>query len=106
MTRHTKGPWSLSAGYHKCMDGSPADWTIEAPNGGPIAFLGDDNAGPRYERDANARLIAASPDLLAAAISARDMMQRWADQYGEGLDDLEQRAFDQIDTAIRKATGQ
>lgn len=49
---HTPGPWSIN-------DQNPDDEEIEAPSGPVAIALG-------REAEANARLIAAAPDLLAA----------------------------------------
>ena len=57
--QHTPGPWTAYL-----YDSEPA--SIEAADGdGPIALVGTD-LYDMEERDANARLMAAAPDLLAA----------------------------------------
>lgn len=70
MTRHTPGPWRADAQYIGAVNGSPVpiasshlEW-FTAP-GGPA----------HEEACANARLIAAAPDLLAAL--------RWAASMAE-----------------------
>jgi hypothetical protein len=61
--KHTPGPWSIESGPHKTMTGEAADWSITCCKG-IVAMLHDnDTIGPRHERDANACLIAAAPDL-------------------------------------------
>jgi len=59
--RHTPGPWVIDANdrYHvESPDGSALPWSIATISG---------SAGPGTNRsEANARLIAAAPDLLAA----------------------------------------
>jgi hypothetical protein len=105
MSRHTAGPWSLSAGYHKTVSGEPADWTIEGgPHGNAIAFLSDDNAGPRYERDANARLIAAAPDLLEALKYCRDLLED-VNGFDYRPDDVAANEWAAVRAAIAKAEG-
>ena len=61
--KHTPGPWT----YHKMEE-----WTRAEDSGkisiiahGPIAYTGDNGNGPG-NAEANAALIAAAPDLLAA----------------------------------------
>ena len=61
--KHTPGPWT----YHKMEE-----WTRAEDSGkiniiahGPIAYTGDNGNGPE-NAEANAALIAAAPDLLAA----------------------------------------
>lgn len=60
MSKHTPGPWEVST--------NGTDWDVCAPDGGDmlVDLRGCENA------EANARLIAAAPDLLAAL---RDLVQ-------------------------------
>lgn len=63
---HTPGPWFVESGPNRTASGLPADWIVTCP-GGTIASLIDGDADrPRFERDKNALLIAAAPELLAA----------------------------------------
>lgn len=85
MSKHTPGPWTAS-GPH--ADGA---WLIDA---GDFAVC-DVPTG-----EANARLIAAAPDLLAAADAAHD----W--YYSTAIDTPEGRAVMQaLATAITRARG-
>lgn len=70
---HTPGPWSL---YDARPDGAEAIYI----NAGP-AFLGTAHVAPLREDEgcANARLIAAAPDLLEAGIAAAGALQGAAD---------------------------
>lgn len=71
-TKHTPGPWHVESGPLKTRTGEPAEWAITCSKG-PIALLSeDDTTGPRYERDANARLIASAPALLEALLWVRE----------------------------------
>lgn len=80
--KHTPGPWALEFGAH--------DAAIHA--GGTIAMIDDTMTGWQ----ANARLIAAAPDLLAAAEKALQAI--------EG--DWERtREADELRNAIAKAKG-
>lgn len=83
---HTPGPWTLqlsrTEGY--VMQGKFC-----------IAALGD-CAAPR---DANARLIAAAPELL-------DALQAMVDHYGPDHSTLQSTPWDRARAAIAKARGQ
>ena len=57
-TKHTPGPWHYAA-----SDLTPGRYSIY--HNGPIAYCGDTTAAPD-DGLANARLISAAPDLLAA----------------------------------------
>jgi len=106
-TEHTPGPWveietetSVSLDY----DDGPrlGGWSDIGPEAGaPIAIaLGYGGFSDR-RLDANARLIAAAPDMLDALISTRDSLQAMAD---EGI--IAEGSWPTIDAAILKATGQ
>lgn len=57
---HTAGPWFVSG------DDQHAQPQIHADAGGMVAIATHECVMPRTELDANARLIAAAPDLLLA----------------------------------------
>ena len=57
MTKHTPGPWNVTKLYVRKQDGGL---------GASINDLWQKQKTPKAEMDANARLIAAAPDLLAA----------------------------------------
>lgn len=92
MSRHTPGPWSVSSGL---MFGAKVDGTFN-----PIGFV----YGPSFaERSAvgvtsqaNARLISAAPDLLAA------LQERFRKTCGHQFDCV--CADDMAVAAIAKAT--
>lgn len=103
MTRakHTPGPWAFVAG----VDG---DLWVEGPD--PAAnvicdIVGREGEGTGAEDEANARLIAAAPELLAACQAALSV--------GEALDRpdenqriyLGKRVVEQLRAAITGATG-
>jgi len=72
--KHTKGPWKVVYGEVYTVDNKPiAD------------MVRDDTAAKAgispAERDQNARLIAAAPELFEAAIGARDMLRECAKQH-------------------------
>lgn len=76
---HTKGPWLYGASYGN------DSVRIETPDGKIIGairnqrMIGQEQGRPVYEwddeGDANARLIAAAPDLLAALEAAQDAIE-------------------------------
>lgn len=78
-TQHTPGPWQLEAGRN-----------IKTPNGEFFLSYGEDKHGnPLFrpvngwvEMDANARLIAAAPDLLKALkhLTENALDMGWSDQ--------------------------
>ena len=95
MSKHTPGPWEIEE-YLDFGDeywyGGNQGFTIHA---GP-AVLGSTNKGDIPKAQANARLIAAAPELLAALKAAK--------KYTELL--IFQVALNaQIDEAIAKAEG-
>lgn len=59
-THHTAGPWTIEAGYILASDGTDI---ADVKGGDGFQFIDDDD---NAECLANARLIAAAPDLLAA----------------------------------------
>lgn len=109
--QHTPGPWfahqsTIRDNYRASRpifdDGL---WHIRpeaAPETCPIAEIdrGDDHDGPtRANAAANARLIAAAPELLSVLIECRNLM--WSDNPADGWKD----AIDDATAAILKATG-
>lgn len=92
---HTPGPW------HVVNDeaGTPTD--IRGPQGQLLA----DTFGELGEAYANARLIAASPALLAACRAAREMMN-WEVETASNptdWDDRKEALVVMLDAAIRQA---
>lgn len=93
-SKHTPAPWKVS----KHVDNG--ETVIRSKDGDIIANLDCDNVkdfmnDPKQETEANARLIAAAPDLLEALIKARTLLD------GTGCESEDMHA---IDSAIRKAT--
>lgn len=67
--RHTPGPWCINYNHRHSLD--QCDITIA----GDVFLLADIN-GPNYAHcEANARLIAAAPDLLAAVVAALPIVE-------------------------------
>lgn len=105
--RHTPGPWTVDWPEE---DGSLA--MIEGPivrgaEGQPVAevlSIGLDASSGHYDvhADADARLIAAAPDLLEVAQEAEDLLA----YYGYDMTGEEQALYDRLRAAIARATGQ
>jgi hypothetical protein len=106
MNKHTPGPWLSKQG----SDG--IDWEIDAPNGDPtleyktwtrfVAVYGSEDY-PRkgaVVAEANARLIASAPELLAA-LQACDEAMEYISEY-----DIPITLPDQVKAAIKKALGE
>jgi hypothetical protein len=90
-TQHTPGPWGCDWTSHHSHD-----YRLQQPNGAPLRLVVE--ANDHNEQRANARLIAAAPDLLAALEVVREYMDHAADQFS--YEDIVQ-----IRAAIAKATG-
>jgi len=92
--QHTPGPWVVGPGYSE-------DGFREVPVGHPTALgtittaVAIDTAG-LGSQDANARLVAAAPELLAAARAVNDFINGVADAV---------EPFALVRAAIAKATG-
>ena len=88
MSKHTEGPWTV---------GCSMDERTSLTRGEYVVFpLPEDD-----EIEANARLIAAAPDLPAALVAAREnVTDEWLgiEQYGQ--------LINQIDAAISAAGGE
>lgn len=89
MSKHTPGPWKATF--------KAGTYLIQSPEWRTIALAGYTDS----EDDANARLIAAAPDLLEAIRSMVDMFERHIDGR-EGPDDAAAR-WDKARAAIAKA---
>jgi hypothetical protein len=93
-TKHTPGPWEAFG---------PVKFTVYG--GDPkvrIAVIDYCTGAPTDEHDANGRLIAAAPDLLAALRLAQEAMRAPLDDWkGE----IERKALDAARAAIAKAEG-
>lgn len=119
MSKHTPGPWiACEYGGYGDYDGK---CRVVLGEGGDIrtaVVLGFDTP----ENEANARLIAAAPELLEALRIAREIVVTERDAAHQGvvnpstgvIDDHDDaywvagydRAMEQIDAAIAKATGE
>lgn len=101
MSKHTPGPWFAQAGYltiYNLSDGNVGTTCA-------IAKVLRDQPGDD-EAEANARLIAAAPELYDAAANALDTLLSCC-VAGDGVDDRNAmlEAQQMLRAAIRKATG-
>lgn len=93
--KHTPGPWIIEATPRSIAE----DYVIRTEHSVVAAIL------PLYnedETDANARLIAAAPELLEAAKEAREALQPFLTEEPAA----EWTAARMLDAAIAKATGE
>ena len=105
MSKHTKGPWTRVR--HSWDDSS-----VYAANGSRVAICRIDEEDVTEEtqdacvavNEANARLIAAAPELLEALEALVNDFGR--DGYGGELEDGECRVIDMARNAIAKAIGE
>lgn len=98
-TEHTAGPWHLewNADDHSGI-------FIHAGHNTYVAsvYPADEELGFTDENEANARLIAAAPELLEACYQALDHIG----SEQEGDEEAEARVFAFLEAAIAKARGQ
>jgi hypothetical protein len=93
-TQHTPGPWHTDGFVTKDLD-------IISPDGRIAMIDCDDCDADTLE--ANARLIAAAPDLLDALLSIAEHAREFADL--EDSETMVARMTDKARAAIAKATG-
>lgn len=93
MTKHTPGPWHVGCGR--------ASHIVYAADGYAVADAKTFHL-KHESADANARLIAAAPDMLAALELAKSIVERlWPFEF-----DYEREAEKAINDAIAKAKGE
>ncbi len=94
--QHTPGPWID-------QPGTTSGRVVIAPEQGKVKRNVASCGGPN--RDANARLIAAAPDLLAALIAMRERWELYSGGIGHA-GQTDDRLMRQADAAIAKARGE
>ncbi len=101
---HTPGPWQALDNNHTGID---IDIKHEPFAGGTIATIwnGADDDAPGEMEWANARLIAAAPDLLAACNELLAMLKEWSANPDEMSGFSEFKGVHVARAAIAKATG-
>jgi hypothetical protein len=85
MSTHTPGPWVVRH-FPTARGGTMAAWILDAlpdQDGKVIANAIATAAGTNEDMDANARLIAAAPDLLAACEAILDKLDYLRDLWGD-----------------------
>lgn len=76
MSKHTPGPWFVTGRMTKYVEARIGEGLIQEIAGvGPTAA----DCGYGETQEANARLIAAAPDLLAMLEEARRTLEMWKD---------------------------
>jgi hypothetical protein len=120
MSKHTQGPWKVKFqdtiwGRAPNWEHTHSHWVIKGPDKkhSPVALIRDAGygMGPSMAvRKANATLIAAAPDLLAALEAVIEDLEggiAQADEEGASQDWLEDanNRLDAAKAAIAKATG-
>lgn len=73
---HTSGPWTLTD-MGNSKRGNSLDATLNGPNGLPLMFVPFTSENQK----ANARLIAAAPELLEAVKAMRAACDEWAAEF-------------------------
>jgi hypothetical protein len=91
-TTHTLGPWSLEYDYSLVMPFKRGNYIVTA---GPIG----PSEADKEELRANARLIAASPELLQAAVS---MIESFKSSHSVPVS--LNKSYEELKAAIQKAT--
>lgn len=103
MAQHTPGPWKIGRGHPADIDANDGKLAIASAWDSQARHVQKDrqlDAPEEAECIANARLISAAPDLLAALKSAREQLElSEAVISGERFNDT------QINAAIAKAEG-
>lgn len=96
----TPGPWRVLVGRPEQLD---PDWieVVAGDKDDPIVICGVGTQGPP-EVAADARLIAAAPEMLAALLHAQEAMY-W--HKAENFEEHGMTAGDRVRAAIAKATG-
>ncbi len=113
-TKHTPGPWycgepfEVFPGAGLRFHVSQAEGATYTPLYSDVAhFLAETIPGEKLEiQRANARLIAAAPELLDALESILPMLADWHDEFPDHVGDKEAPAVKAALTAIAKAKGE
>ena len=108
--KHTPGPWQLQDQIHTGTEWGrtpkPDDWRfgyrIAAKDNCHLAQVGHVDARYKESAEANARLIAAAPDLLQAL---EELVAETENNPALNYHALETAGFDMAHAALRKARG-
>jgi hypothetical protein len=106
-TNHTPGPWVIN--HHAPSSVGSAFWEITDGIDKPVAFINEPQPRSREEMEANAKLMAAAPELLTELknllATARVVDAGNKNQYGKDCCGFAAECFDQAAAAIAKAEG-
>jgi len=104
MSKHTPGPWTFSTssdGWSYSIYIAQADGAPYTPNYSDVAYITQTCTGERQQvQEANARLIAAAPDMLDALRRAV-LALAFASETSAAMHD----DYEAVSRAIAKATG-
>ena len=101
-TPHTPGPWETALSF---TADNRIIWDVCLPDGGDmIADLAE--CGDEQTQEANARLIAAAPELLEALIELHNYTETSCPKYRSIWTEKEDSLQIKVQTALVKATGQ
>lgn len=95
MSKHTPGPWRVE---HSAPEEGFDAWVIDDPTHGYTIATVADTFNKRSENAANAHLIAAAPEMLAA-------LKEYVRDYGDNEDGDSQLMAEKARAAIAKAEG-
>ena len=91
-TKHTKGPWSAGTHHLPRQDGTWRSFQIKGPDGKSICAAASSTTRAGAELEANARLIAAAPNLLAVVLEAVDGCEAMGWSVGKKMREVIARA--------------
>lgn len=110
IANHTKGPWEFSVEGNDHGGWRQATQEVRIWSGATLIAAYDTSFMEYPENDeneANARLIAAAPDLLEALITTRKIIHHYMDAEYIAMDaDAKQGLGQYLDAAIARATEQ
>lgn len=99
-SKHTPGPWEYAENSANNFDVFGAGDTVE------VAVVWGLDDPLKAEREANARLIAAAPELLEALEDSLDLFGVFLDHSDKGNTDMHRALGVKIRAAIAKAKGE
>lgn len=102
MSKHTPGEWDVN--QFSDLDGDFHVQVVLKSNGCPLAHMYECGS----ETKANARLIAAAPELLEALQAAKNSLVafKFLPGHGNAWEDSDEENLQAVDAAIAKATGE